>query len=119
MLGKIPLFILYSCLLITCTVHVSCILHDLLYPNIPNIKIYEADLEKTKFPLVFWFCIDDKNSKRYTDIALVMRMIGNILLEEAGLTLQYLAGMVITVMERQLDLLKVKDTLTTYVCILI
>ena len=52
-------------------------------------------------------------------LTLVMRMIGNILLEEAGLTLQYLAGMVITVMERQLDLLKVKDTLTTYVCILI
>ena len=68
MLSKAVLYILYVFLLITCIVHISVIFYYLINPKIPSVKIDEVDLSETSFPLIFWFCIDDKTNEKYKDI---------------------------------------------------
>ena len=53
-----------------CVVHIGLNGYYILYPQLPDIKVYEVDLKDIDFPLTFKLCATEvKNShKRYTDL---------------------------------------------------
>ena len=64
-MNKFNLF-LNIALMIACSVHVSNILRDSMFPELPNVKHYENDLNNIEFPITFKFCFmaSDTNRER-------------------------------------------------------
>ena len=53
-----------------CLLHISLNAHQMLYPNLPDIRIYKTDLKDIDFPLVFKLCVMEKHNStaRYTNV---------------------------------------------------
>ena len=72
-MGKILKFITVTTnlmLTLFCLLHISLNAHQMLYPNLPDIRIYKTDLKDIDFPLVFKFCVMEKHNstERYTNV---------------------------------------------------
>ena len=72
-MGKILKYITVTTnlmLTLFCLLHISLNAYGMLYPNLPDIRIYKTDLQKIDFPIVFKMCVTEtKNSTaRYTNV---------------------------------------------------
>ena len=53
---------------VICIVHIGFIIHNILFPPIPSIKVYEKQLKDIEFPLLLRICINDKTMQRFKDV---------------------------------------------------
>ena len=44
--------------------HVSILVNNKLYPDLPDIQHYKKDLKEIDFPIAFKFCIEEKNNHK-------------------------------------------------------
>ena len=72
-MGKILKYITVTTnlmLTLFCLLHISLNAHQMLYPNLPDIRIYKTDLQKIDFPIVFKMCATEtqNSTARYTNV---------------------------------------------------
>ena len=51
-------FILFKIgIMLACTIHIFIIIYQLLFPELPVVKVYKTTMDKVEFPVMFWICL--------------------------------------------------------------
>ena len=48
-----------------CIANIVLIIHDMVHPKYPDVRIYTDDVKNIEFPLSFRLCIDQRNESRF------------------------------------------------------
>ena len=62
--------VLNSVFIVVCIVHISLTGYNILFPDLPSIKIQNKDLKDIEFPIFIQMCVSEINNSydRYTNL---------------------------------------------------